>query len=247
MMALKTSRSISAWLRNSFIIAMMMLLSSPASAQDTLRVEVGDTVKVELPKKQKKDKEKRLFWGVAVGADLVGLGMKVAGTEWALMEVMARVNLKDKFFPVFELGLGEADHEGNDLDNRFKVRAPYFRGGIDYNINKKHNGNRMFMGVRYGFSAFNYDLISPTPFEDPVWHTSQPFNYEGMRGTAHWAEIVFGLETRLWKIIRLGWDIRGKFRIAQRTGEVGPPWLIPGFGKNDTTGWGGTFKVLVEL
>ena len=49
------------------------------------------------------------------------------------------------------------------------------------------------------------------------------------------------------KMIRLGWDIRGKFRMAQTTGEVGPPWLIPGFGKNDTSGWGGTFKVMVEL
>jgi len=244
---MRTCRYTSAPLRNSIFFLLLLLLSSPLSAQDTLHVETDDTVQVELPKKQKKDKEKRLYYGVAVGADLVGLGMKVAGAEWSLMEVLARVNLKDKYFFIFELGLSEADHEGNDLDNRFNVRAPYFRGGMDYNINKKHNGNRMFVGVRYGFSAFNYDLTSPTPLEDPVWKTSQPFSHESMRGTAHWAEIVFGLEMRLWKMIRLGWDIRGKFRITQKTGEVGPPWLIPGFGKNDTSGWGGTFKVLVEL
>lgn len=243
-MARKICRYISAPIRNS-ILLLLVLLSSPLSAQDTLRVELGDTVKIELPKK--KDKEKRIYYGVAVGADLVGLGMKVAGMEWSFMEVMARVNLKDKFFPIFEMGLGEADHEGNDLDYRFKLRAPYFRGGMDYNINKKHNGNRLFVGVRYGFSVFNYDLTSPTPLTDPVWNVSQPFNHESLRGTAHWAEIVFGLETRLWKIIRLGWDIRGKFRMAQTTGEVGPPWLIPGFGKNDTSGWGGTFRVMVEL
>jgi hypothetical protein len=52
---------------------------------------------------------------------------------------------------------------------------------------------------------------------------------------------------RLWKMIRLGWDARIKFRFTQKTDEVGPPWLIPGYGKNDTSGWGGTFKVLVEL
>ena len=226
---------------------MLLLPSLPTAAQDTLSVEVGDTVKVKLPKKKDKDKEKRVYWGTAVGGDLVGLVMKAFGSEWSFMEVMARVNLKDKYFPVLEVGLGEADHEGNDLDYRFKARAPYFRAGMDYNINKKHNGNRLFGGVRYGFSFFNYDLVSPTPLTDPVWQTSHPFNYESLHGSAHWAEIVFGLETRLWKFIRIGWDIRGKFRIAQQTGEVGPPWLIPGFWKNDTTGWGGTFKVLVEL
>ena len=123
-----------------------------------------------------------------------------------------------------------ADHEGRDIDNRFNVHAPYFRVGMDYNINKNTRGNRLFAGVRYGISAFNYDLTSPTPLTDPVWKTSQPFNYESMRATAQWAEVLFGLETRIWKMVRVGWDVRFKFRITQTTGEVGPPWFIPGYG-----------------
>ncbi len=220
--------------------------NAPAVAVDTVSVEVGDTVSVKVTKKQKKEK-KSFIRGIAVGIDLIGLGMEAFGSEWALMEVMARLNLKEKIYPIVELGLGEADHEGRDLDNRFNVHAPYFRVGADYNFNKNQRGNRLFAGFRYGFSAFNYDLTSPVPLEDPVFQASQPFEYKGMRGNAHWAEIVFGLETRLWKFIRMGWDVRGKFRMAQKTGEVGPPWLIPGFGKNDTSGWGGSFKVIVEL
>ncbi|MBR1682079.1 MAG: hypothetical protein IJ700_01760 [Bacteroidaceae bacterium] len=245
MMAWRTYRSTSARLRSSALALWLLLLSPVAAAQDTLRVEVGDTVKISLPKKVKD--ENRFFYGVAVGADVVGLAMKAFGSEWSLMEVMARVNLKDKYFPVFEMGLGDADHEGNDLDYRFRTRAPYFRVGIDYNFNKKHNGNRLFLGVRYGFSVFNYDLVSPTPLEDPVWHESQPFSHTSLRGSAHWGEVLLGLETRLWRFIHVGWDARIKFRITQRTDDVGPPWLVPGFGKNDTSGWGGTFKILFEL
>lgn len=249
-MVWRTYRSTSARLRNSLLLMAALLFCSPgAEAQDTLSVEIGDTITVISPKprKEKKPREARVLQGVAVGADLVGWVMKVAGTEWSMVEVLARVNLKDKFFPIFELGLGNADHEGNDLDYRYYVLAPYFRAGLDYNINKKHNGNRMFAGVRYGFSAFNYDLTSPTPLADPVWNESRPFNYEGLHGSAHWAELVFGLEMRLWKMIRLAWDARIKIRITQKTNEIGPPWLIPGYGKNDTSGWGGTFKVLFEF
>ena len=242
-------RSISARLRNSVLLmAALLCWCSGAVAQDTLSVEVsGDSITVKLPKKERKPREQRLLQGVAVGADLVGWVMKAAGADWAMMEVLARVNLKDKYFPIFELGLGEANHSGNDQDYQYNVRAPYFRVGMDYNINKKHNGNRMFFGLRYGFSFFNYDLTSPTPLTDPVWKESRPFDYESLHGAAHWGEIVFGLEMRLWKMIRLGWDARIKFRFTQKTDEVGPPWLIPGYGKNDTSGWGGTFKVLVEL
>lgn len=247
-MALKTYRYTSVWLKNSFLFIIgWFIFTSAASAQgilpkDTLEVELSDSLKIIKPK----EKKPRLIAGVSVGVDLVGLGMKIAGAEWSLMEVMARIHLKDKFFPIAELGIGEAEHEGHDLDNRFKVRAPYFRVGIDYNFTKKNNGNRLLVGARYGFSAYNYDLTSPVELTDPVWNVSKPFDYS-YSGSAHWAEIVLGLETRLWKFIHLGWDARIKFRIKQKLGENGQAWFIPGYGKNDTTWWGGSFKVLFEL
>ena len=100
MMALRTCNSASARLRNSLLLLLGLLWLSPtAHAQDTLRVELGDSVQVTLPKKEK-EKRKGVFRGVAVGADIVGPIMKAFGSEWALMEVVARVNLKEKFFPI---------------------------------------------------------------------------------------------------------------------------------------------------
>jgi len=197
----------------------------------------------------KKERKIHFINGFGVGADLLGLIQKGFSSDNTMLEVMARVNIKERFFPVFELGLGEADHEGRDLNNRFSIRAPFFRIGCDYNIRYKHaDGNRFFAGLRYGFSAYKYDLDSPDLLTDPVWNTSQPFHLHDLSGNAQWLELVFGLETRVWSIVRAGWDVRFKFLLHEKTDEVGEPWFIPGLGKRpDGIGWGGSFKVMFDI
>lgn len=222
----------------------------PALAQDEDRptdpvAAVQEAVQEVVEKKPRKP---RFLNGAAVGGDLVGLGMKVANSDWSMMEVFARLNFYDKYFPIFEMGIGESDHEGRDIANTFHTRAPYFRIGCDYNFTKRHNGNRVFMGLRYAFSTFNYDLDTGELLTDPVWKTAQPFEEHNLRGNAHWAEIVMGIETKLWSIIRLGWDIRFKLRIHEKYSEIGNPWFIPGYGRRgDGLGWGGTVKLVFDI
>ena len=55
------------------------------------------------------DKPAPVFAGVAVSADLVGIYMKLANHNYVPLEVSARLNFKEKYFPVFELGYGESD------------------------------------------------------------------------------------------------------------------------------------------
>ena len=221
-----------------------MAAAMPATAQ-TPKTE-GEAVEAVTDALQAR--KVRFFNGAGVGIDLVGPVMKVAGSDWSQLEVLARINLLDKYFPIVELGLGSADHEGREIDNHFSVRAPYFRVGADYNFNKKHNGNRLFLGLRYGFSAYDYNLDSPVPLEDPVWHEKQELSLHDLHGSSHFAEIVVGLETKLWKIVRLGWDVRFKFLLKQNSAENGDPWYIPGYGKNSSTlTWGGSFKLLFDI
>ncbi len=258
-MVLKIYRYTSALrLRISLLLALLCLpflapAQNPVSAEalDSTTIVVitqdGKEKKARKIKKKKDKKEPSFFYGVAVGADILGPILKVGGSDWSQLEVMARVNLLDKYFPIFEMGLGEADHEGHDLDNHFTVRAPYFRIGADYKFTKKHNGNRLMLGFRYGFSTFNYDLDAATALKDPVWKTEMEVNYKDLHCQAHWAEGVFGVETRLWTIIHAGWDLRVKFRISEKDPTLGQPWFVPGFGKNDTSCWGGSFKILIDL
>lgn len=188
-----------------------------------------------------------LFCGVAVQADLAGPVMKAVGSKFCQMEVGARLNFRDHYFPIYEMGIGESDREGQENNNKFHTRAPYFRVGMDYNFNKKHNGNRLMGGLRYGFSAFNYDFSDPD-FTDPVWQQSHaPLSFSNLHGRAQWIEIVAGCETKLWSFIRLGWNIRYKARVHQSVSDYGSPYYIPGFGKNGGSTFGGTVNLIFDV
>ena len=187
-----------------------------------------------------------LFCGVAVQADLVGPSMKLVGSRFDQMEVGARLNFRDHYFPLCELGIGESDREGQKTNSKFHTRAPYFRVGMDYNFNKKHNGNRLMGGLRYGFSSFKYDFSDPD-YTDPIWNSPTGLSLEGQQGRAQWLEVVVGCETKLWSFVRLGWNLRFKGRLHQSPSPYGEPYYIPGFGKNGSTTFGGTVNLIFDV
>ncbi len=194
------------------------------------------------PSKQKAP----FFSGIAVSADLVGFMMKAMGAKFANMEVAARLNIREKYFPVAELGIGDCKRTGAENDNVFSTTAPYMRIGLDYNFNKKPNGNRFFGIARYGFSRFSFDFDNDS-FTDPVYGVSQPLRLHGQKATAQWLEFGVGVETKLWSIVRLGWSMRYKARLSLGCPEEGEPYFIPGFGKNDGNGWGGTVNLAFDI
>ena len=223
MLRTRTLESISIWL-------ISLLLTVPAAAKE--RKEV-------IPKAP-------LFCGVAVQADLVGPSMKIVGSRFDQMEVGGRLNFRDHYFPLCELGIGECDREGHETNNKFHTRAPYFRVGMDYNFNKKHNGNRFMGGVRYGFSSFKCDFSDPD-FSDPVWDSGTGFALNNHKERAQWLELAVGCETKIWSIVRMGWNIRFKARLHQSGNSYGDPYYIPGFGKNGSTTFGGTVNLIFDV
>ena len=188
-----------------------------------------------------------VFAGVSVSADLVGAVMKFANSDYSQMEVAARLNFREKYFPVFEMGYGSSDYEGAETGNTFKTQAPYFRIGLDYNFTKKWwKGNRLYAGIRYGFTSFKYDISSPD-FIDPVWGTEYPFVFKDISANAHWGEVVFGIETRIWKFFHIGWNVRYKARLGTKKSPIGDPWYIPGYGKYGNSCLGGTFNIIFDI
>lgn len=185
--------------------------------------------------------------GFSVSADLVGPAMLAFNSKYSQIEVAGRLHLKDSYFPIVEIGYGRSDYTHDETFNTYKTQAPYFRIGVDYSFNKKkRTGNRVYAGIRYGFSSFKYDIGSPA-FQDPVWGTPIPFDYRGLRGKVQWGELVFGVQARLWSIFHLGWSVRYKVRFSNKGEGPGGAWYVPGFGKNDTSGLGGTVNVIFEI
>ena len=108
-----------------------------------------------------------LFRGVSVSADLVGIA-QLAFSDYGQYEAAARVNLRDKYFPIVEVGLGKANSENVTTKMTYKTSAPYLRAGVDFNLMKnKHDDYRVFVGARYALTYFKYDAFT-TGLKDPV-------------------------------------------------------------------------------
>lgn len=186
-----------------------------------------------------------LFRGVAVSFDLVGVGQMALG-DYGQYEAAARLNLRDRYFPIIELGMGKADTSDPNTTLHYTTSAPYARLGIDFNVMKnKHDINRVYVGGRYGFTSFKYD-VDGTSVNDPVWGDGVEFNYKDNSANCHWLEFVAGIDARLWGNLRLGWSVRYKRQLSKRDAPIGKAWYIPGFGR-DGDRIGATFNVIFEL
>ncbi len=250
------------------LLIILVFVSVAGWAQETLRVDSvaeADTVfytvdslgikrdrngkiiptKWVEPEKDKKEKQYFLS-GFAFGGDVVGLVMKAAGSTWSQFEIMGRLSLKEKVFPIFEFGVGTSTRSGNTTNNSFHTSAPYFRGGFDINCNKRRRSNRFMLGFRVGYSSFSYDYSNPDQ-EDPVWKVPVPVDMKDLSGSAVWGEAVLGFEAKIWSFIRIGWNGRYKFLFTKKHYEYGQPWYIPGYGINGSNCWGGTANVIFEF
>ena len=187
------------------------------------------------------------FAGLSLSADFAGAFL-AATRGVGNYEAALRLNLKNTYFPVVELGWGVCDQISDATQLHYKLRAPYGRIGVDYNVKKdKQSLNRVFVGLRYGYSNYVYDLYSGG-LVDMRWKTTVPFQYLDQSGSAHWGEAVFGLQTSLWKFVHLGWSVRYRLRIAEQQAAAGRAWYVPGLGRNiGGSNFAGTFQLVFDL
>lgn len=187
-----------------------------------------------------------LFNGFQVMTDLVGPIQKLT-SAYGQYEVGVRVNLKDKYFPIVEMGYGMADKQNEITLTRYKTKAPYGKIGADFNILKnKHDIYRVYVGFRYALTYFKFDLHHEN-ITDPVWGGDIPFGGQGINANCHWIEILAAIDAKIWGPLHLGWSVRYKRRVKQNSGELGNVWYVPGYGKQGTTRLGGTFNVILDF
>ena len=84
---------------------------------------------------QKRDQKKKetvvdtipFYNGTYVGVDIYGIGSKMLGGDFMSSEVSIGVNLKNKFIPTIEFGMGGTD-TWNETGIHYKSKAaPFFR------------------------------------------------------------------------------------------------------------------------
>jgi hypothetical protein len=219
------------------------LLSTPLAAQEEQPKQATQATQAT----QEKAKKNHFFQGVSLSTDLFGVVGRVFGNDFDSYEVSAEFNLKNKFFPVVEVGYGSTDETDDDNSIHYKVAAPYFRVGFNYNfMHKKQSPNYVYGGLRFGYSSFSYDVDAPA-LVDPVWGGSVPFEYNDVSSNASWAELVVGLRAQIVKNFHMGWSLRYKRRISVKDSPNTEAWYIPGFGINDSAVFGATYNLIYYL
>ena len=214
-------------------------------------------------KQEKADKDEvhyPLYNGISVGIDLWGPASKLFGSDFFSMEIMADVNLKNRFFPTVELGYGSTDSWG-ETGIHYKSSAPYFRIGMDYNtFYKKKFKHKLLVGVRYAVSSFNYDINSVSVSDpiyggsldnpgliDDIWGGSVPYNHENLKCTMQWLELCAGIRAHIWKDLYMGWAVRYRFKLSASPDRYGDPWYVPGFGQYNDNNIGVTYSITYKL
>ena len=217
------------------LIVSLLLLTLALSAQ--AQAKVFSLEKDSIP----------FFRGFAVSFDLVGPAM-LALSDRGEYEGALRINLHDQWFPIFEMGVGRANHENDEVTGiTYKTTAPYFRIGMDWNVlKKKHGPNRMYAGFRYAFTSFNVDIIREN-LPDPVWLSQTGFGIKDLSCVMHWAEIVFGIDAKIIGPLHLGWSVRYKRPLYHKNGDIGNIWYVPGFGTGSDDQLAANFNVIIDI
>lgn len=230
--------------------SLLLFLSQGMKAQDEeVRIIAGgDTLKpskyiaplVEQP-------QLMFFQGFTLSADLFG-PVQYLISDYGSFEAALRLNLLNTYLPIVEAGYGKCDCTDDNTDIHYKASAPYLRVGCDINLLKnKFQENRLFAGLRYGITSFKYDMDGPS-IVDPIWGGSSAFDNKGVKSTCHWAELVVGVQVKVWKNLHMGWTARYKKELSIGTTDFGKPYYVPGYGTTTNTScWGGTYNLIFDL
>lgn len=236
----------------SIVISLLLLLTPATYAQKQMATpQKGQPHKMtkeeqEALRRKQIDDSIPFFRGVQVKIDAIGLVQK-AVSDYGQYEAGVRVNFKDKYFPVLEVGIGKADHDEVTTRISYRTSAPYAKIGMDFNILKnKHDIYRFYVGGRLAATSFKYDVDNPA-IVDPVYGGNYPVHAHDVKANYKWMELLAGIDAKIYGPLHLGWSVRYYRRLSYDNGDLDNVWYVPGFGKQGSTRIGGTFDIIVEL
>lgn len=228
-------------------LSSLLMWAVSASAQQERKITKYVPGADDIEKEKEKIDLGPLFQGVSATADVYGLVGKMFGNDYTSTEFGFEVNLKNRFFPVFEAGYGKCDYTDDDNNIHYKTSAPFFRVGMNYNFfYKKRQTSYVYGGLRYAYSPFKYDVDAPDMI-DPVWGGKVPISLHGVKGDMSWAEIVIGLQAKITSILHMGWTVRYKMRLSSTVSPNSDPWYVPGYGYYKKNTFGATYNIVIDL
>lgn len=232
---------------SSLLIGGLMCVSLMFAQQPQRLLENRKNTPVSRPvqtaqKQQEPPKEPKhkypLLNSVLVGIDLFSPVANLFGQKYGNYEASVELDLHNRFFPIWEIGIGQSNSTPEDMNFTYIGKpALYNRIGLNYNI--KYNSlssDYFYIGLRYGFSAFHYD-IKNIHLDSPYWNPDSPVTAEilNQKSRAQWVEGLLGVRMKIYKGLMMGWSVRYKWKIKVKDNFQSSPWFIPGFGNSGSS------------
>lgn len=188
-----------------------------------------------------------LLNGLIVGVDLYQPVSTLFGRENANLQLSLEVDFHNRFFPIWETGLGWADNTPEDGNFTYKVSPTFYnRLGMLYNFtyNSTAPGN-IYIGLLYGFSVFSYD-VTDINIPSGYWQTDYRASITDQHSRAQWLEPLAGVRVNLYKGLKMGFTVRYKILLTAKNNPTTRPWIIPGMGKR-SGGFDFSYSIYYEI
>lgn len=189
------------------------------NATDSLPEEGG--FKLEYP----------LFHAVNIGLDVWDPVMRIFGSKYGGAGVWAELSLYNWIKPVFEFGMGAADNTPDTGNFTYKSSlSPFFKLGVNYNfLRNSDEAYQIYLGLRYGFTNFSYEITDININQGYWGETSSP-SIPSQRSSVGFGEVLAGLKVKIYKNFYMGWSLKFHFLFHESDPTYGKPWYIPGYG-----------------
>lgn len=187
-------------------------------------------------------------YGLRVGVDLHRLSRSFYDDGFRGIEVVGDYRLTKKIYAAAELG--NVDYTVNEPQLNFTTKGNYIKVGFDYNAynNWLDMENMIYVGLRYGFSAFSQNLNSYTIYDNSGYFdevTIRP-DREYSSLTAHWAEVVGGIKAEVFDNIYIGFSFRLNNLITEKKPGNFDNLYLPGFNRTYEGKFGVGFNYTVS-
>ena len=196
------------------------------------------------PNAKRQSRETPFFQGVYLSGDVFGFIYPLfAKDKYYSTEISLAANLSNRFFPVVEVGVGYADMVSQLYKIGYSTRAPYYRIGMDYNMQYENGkSSYIYLGGRVGCTTFDYNVDAPS-LVDPVWGDEVPVRFVDNHCRAVWAEAVGGVRAEITENFYMGWSLRYKYPLYRGPITNGGPWYVPGYGASSKGLLGATYTI----
>ena len=218
------------------VLCSLTTLAQKAAIKDSTAVK-KDSVK---PKTER--------YGLRVGVDMYKFTRSLYDKNYKGIELVGDFKFTRRHYLAAEIGIENITVADDQLN--FTTNGTYLKVGFDYNSYENWLGmnNMIYVGMRYGVSAFNQTLNSYSIyyannyFPKPIIESGDKF--DGL--SAQWLEVVAGVKAELFSNLYLGFSFRMNHLVTNKTPENFDNLYIPGFNRTYEGKFGAGFNYSIS-